>query len=139
MNYWILVVLHLIIQNFVLHPHWRTRQNFFVKKNIKLVELSRFAHTYNFHAWSNGVHDFAKPVVWQKNKKYAHYLYCIGFRLTEHFIFFFISGDEKKISEFFTAIFGPKLNVIIINNYWTKHNIEKPYRIFKVLTKFNEK
>ena len=31
-------------------------------------------------------------------------------------IFFFIFGDEKKIPEFFTAIFGPKLHVTIINN-----------------------
>ena len=65
-----------------------------------------------------------KPVVWHKNKKYAHYLYYIGFRLTEYLIFFFIFGDEKKIPEFFIAIFGPKLHVIIINNYWTKHNID---------------
>ena len=36
----------------------------------------------------------------------------------------FTFGDEKKIPEFFTAIFGPKLHVIIINNYWAKHNIE---------------
>ena len=66
-----------------------------------------------------------KPVVWHKNKKYAFYWYCIGFWLVEHFIYFFIFGDEKKISEFFTAIFGPKLHVIIINNYWTKHSIDK--------------
>ena len=66
-----------------------------------------------------------KPVVWHKNKKYAHYLYFIGFRLTGHFFIFFIFGDEEKIPEFFTAIFGPKLYVIIINDYWTKHNIDK--------------
>ena len=69
-----------------------------------------------------------KPVVWHKNIKYAHYVYFIGFQLTEQFIFFSIFGDEKKIPEFFTAIFGPKLRVIIINNYWTKHNIDKIVR-----------
>ena len=36
------------------------RQKFVVQKNIKLVELSRFAHPYDFHAWPDGVHDFAK-------------------------------------------------------------------------------
>ena len=35
----------------------------------------------------------------------------------EAFYLFFIFGDEKKIPEFFTAIFGPKLHVIIINDY----------------------
>ena len=69
-----------------------------------------------------------KPVVWHKNKKYVHYLYCIGFRLMEHFIFFSFLGDEKKIPEFSTAIFGPKSHVIIIDNYWTKHNIDKIVR-----------
>ena len=69
-----------------------------------------------------------KPFVWNKNKKYAHYLHCIGFQLTEHFIYFFIFGDEKKLPEFFTAISGPKLHVIIINNYLTKHNIDKIVR-----------
>ena len=78
------------------------RQNFFIQKNIKLVELSRFAHPYNN----------AHP----KNKKYAHYLSCIGFRLTEHFIYFFHFWRRKKIPEFFTAIFRTKLHVII-NNY----------------------
>ena len=42
-------------------------------------------------------------------------------------IFFFFFGDEKKIPQFFTAILGPKLHVIIINNYRTKHNIDKIY------------
>ena len=56
-----------------------------------------------------------KPLVCHKNKKHAHCVYCIGFRLTEHFIFF-ICGDENKIPEFMTAIFGPQLHVII-NNY----------------------
>ena len=41
------------------------------------------------------------------------------------FFFFFIFGDDKKIPKFLTAIFEPKLHVIIINNYWTKHNIDK--------------
>ena len=41
---------------------------------------------------------------------------------------FFIFGDEEKIPEFFTAIFGPKLHVIIINNYWKKHDIYKIVR-----------
>ena len=27
---------------------------------MKLVELCRFTHPYDFHAWSGGVHDFAK-------------------------------------------------------------------------------
>ena len=34
-----------------------------------------------------------------------------------HILFFVVFGDEKKIPEFFNAIFGPKLHVIIINNY----------------------
>ena len=42
--------------------------------------------------------------------------------------FFFIFSDEKKIPQFLTAIFRPKLHVIIINNYWTKHNIDKMVR-----------
>ena len=42
--------------------------------------------------------------------------------------FFFIFGNEKKIAEFFNAIFWPKLHVIIINNYWAKHNIDKIVR-----------
>ena len=41
---------------------------------------------------------------------------------------FFIFGDEKKIPEFSTAIFGPKLHIIIINNYWTIHDIDKIFR-----------
>ena len=69
-----------------------------------------------------------KSVVWNKIKKYAHYLYYISLRLTE---FFFIFGNEKKSPEFFTAIFGLKLHVIIINHYWTKHNIEKIVRPLK--------
>ena len=36
--------------------------------------------------------------------------------------------DNKKIPEFLTAIFGPKLHVIIMNNYWTKLNIDKIVR-----------
>ena len=110
----------------IFYTHWRTRQNFFVQKNIKLVELSRFAHPYVFTHGRMVYMISRKPVVRHKNKKYAHYIYCIGFRLTEHFFFFFFHfGDNKKIPEFFTAIFGPKLHVIIINNYWTKHNINK--------------
>ena len=35
-------------------------QNFFVQKNIKLVEFSRFAHRYDFHARSDNVHEWAK-------------------------------------------------------------------------------
>ena len=38
--------------------------------------------------------------------------------------FFFFFGDEKKIPEFFTAIFRLKSHVIIINNYWPKYNID---------------
>ena len=38
-------------QKFIIfYTHWRTRQNFLVKNNIKLVELSRLAHPYDFHA-----------------------------------------------------------------------------------------
>ena len=43
-------------------------------------------------------------------------------------LFFFIPGDEKKIPEFFTVIFGPKLHVIIINNYCTNNNKDKIVR-----------
>ena len=43
-------------------------------------------------------------------------------------LIFFIFGDEKKIAEFFTAIYGARLHVIIINNYRTKHNIDKIVR-----------
>ena len=32
----------------------------FIQKNIKLVELSRFAHPYGINAWSGGVYDFAE-------------------------------------------------------------------------------
>ena len=57
-----------------------------------------------------------KPVVWNKNKEYAHYLYCIGFRLTDHFIFFNFWRRVKN-SWIFDCNFGPKLYVIVINNY----------------------
>ena len=45
----------------------------------------------------------------------------------EHFVFFHFRRREK-IPEFLTAIFEPKLHVIIINNYWTKRNIDKIIR-----------
>ena len=64
-----------------------------------------------------------KPVVWNKQNMVIIYIVLtFGWR---SFLFLFIFGAEKKIPEFFTAIFGPKLPVIVINNYWTKHNIEK--------------
>ena len=91
----------------------------FYPKNIKLVELNRFAHTYDFHAWSDGVHEFAKTNrLTQKEKKYSlstSILYWLS--VDGAFYFFFIFGEEKKILKFFTATFGLKLHIIIINNY----------------------
>ena len=43
-------------------------------------------------------------------------------------LFFLIFGDEQKIHDFFTAIFGPKLHVIISSNYWIKRNLDKVIR-----------
>ena len=65
-----------------------------------------------------------KLIVWHK-QKICSLSILYWFSVDAAFYFFFIVGDEKKIPEFCTAIFGPKLHVIIINNYWTKHNIDK--------------
>ena len=44
-----------------------------------------------------------KPVVWNENKKYAHYLHCNGFRLTEYF-FFSSLATRKKFLNFWAQI-----------------------------------
>ena len=55
----------------------------------------------------------------------------LPFRWQSVSFFFFHTWRREKIPEFFTAIFGPKLHVIIINNYWTKDNIDKIIRQLK--------
>ena len=88
----------------------------FCPKNIKFVELSHFAHSYDFHVWSDGVHDFAKTSGLTQKLKICS-LFIFKWLSDDGVFLFFIFGDEKQIPEFFTAIFRPKLHDIIINNY----------------------
>ena len=71
-----------------------------------------------------------------KNMLIIYIVLVFGWR--SFFFFFFIFGNEKKIHEFLTAIFGPKLHVIIFYNYWTKHNIDKIVRQLKVNSSENK-
>ena len=75
-----------------------------------------------------------KLFVWNKNKKYAYHLYCIGFRLTEYFFFFFFFSflATKKNSWIFYCNFGPILHIIITCVHrFEKHVFDK--NAFKVL------
>ena len=103
----------------IFYAHWRMHQNFFVQKKYKTRRVTHGRMVYMISQ---------KPVVWHKNKKIFSLSILYWLSLNAAFYFFFIFGDEKKIPEFFTTIFVPKLHVIIINNYWKKHNIDKIVR-----------
>ena len=79
------------------------------------------------------------PVLWHKNRKNKLIIYIVlAFGWRRILFYFYIFGDKEKIPEFLTAIFGPNLYVIIINNYWTKHNIDKMVYQLKDTSPYNK-
>ena len=55
-----------------------------------------------------------KPVVCNKNKKYALYLYCFGFRFTEHFIFLLFWTTRNKFLNFLLQFWGPNYMLLLL-------------------------
>ena len=71
---------------------------------MKLVELCRFTHRYDFHAWLDGVHGIAQTSRLKKKKICLLYIFLNFWR-------------QERNSFIFYCNFGPKLHVITINPY----------------------
>ena len=73
-------------------------------KYIKLVELSRFAHPYDFHAWSDGVHDFAKTSYLTQKLKICSLSILYWLSVDGAFYFFSFFATRKQLLNFYFLI-----------------------------------
>ena len=93
----------------------KNESNFFVQKNIKLVEWSHFACPYDFHTWSNGGHDFAKirrlKQKWKiRSLSILYWLSVVG----AFFFFFSFLATRKKFLNFLLQFLGPNYMLLLL-------------------------